>query len=312
MKHSLSYFRHNVLASLLLCVILASISSGSLAGNIQLGKYVASSVTEGKQESFDKNDSIAFVKADWTKKKLGHGAEMRYAQIRMFHSIQSISLVLYPVKQYSTRILQADEAATTSDLAESVNADFAVNGSFFDTHNGKPVTFVMVDKVVKSTCPASAYDGRSNGLLAMDYSKKENRVGILPLKANTFDQIEKEYSSVLGSGPILMTDGIIPEFPDSIRHPRTIIGITNNGKDIIMVVIDGRFKGNADGMSYKECATIARYLKMKDVINLDGGGSSTLWTKTNGVINHPCDNHLFDHTGERKVSNIVYVSRIRK
>lgn len=102
MKHSLSYFRHNVLASLLLCVILAGISSGSLAGNIQLGKYAASSVTEGKQGSFEKNDSIAFVKADWTKKKLGHGAEMRYAQIRMFHSIQSISLVLYPVKQYST------------------------------------------------------------------------------------------------------------------------------------------------------------------------------------------------------------------
>jgi exopolysaccharide biosynthesis protein len=42
-------------------------------------------------------------------------------------------------------------------------------------------------------------------------------------------------------------------------------------------------------------------------MNFDGGGSSTLWTKEYGVINHPYDNKVFDHKGERKVPNAIIV-----
>lgn len=31
-----------------------------------------------------------------------------------------------------------------------------------------------------------------------------------------------------------------------------------------------------------------------------GVGSSSLWTPSTGVINHPCDNKKWDHEGERK------------
>ena len=44
---------------------------------------------------------------------------------------------------------------------------------------------------------------------------------------------------------------------------------------------------------------------MTDAINLDGGGSSTLWTDETGVINHPYDNKKWDHAGERRVPNIL-------
>ena len=48
-------------------------------------------------------------------------------------------------------------------------------------------------------------------------------------------------------------------------------------------------------------------LGMTDAINLDGGGSTTLWTEKTGVINHPYDNRKFDHDGERSVPNLIVV-----
>lgn len=67
-----------------------------------------------------------------------------------------------------------------------------------------------------------------------------------------------------------------------------------------MIVIDGRFKGLGEGASIKECSRICSFLGLEDAINLDGGGSSSLWTPGTGVLNYPCDNSTWDHNGERK------------
>jgi exopolysaccharide biosynthesis protein len=51
-------------------------------------------------------------------------------------------------------------------------------------------------------------------------------------------------------------------------------------------------------------------LGCKDAINLDGGGSTTMYIKGqpfDGVVNYPCDNKQFDHYGERSVSNVVMI-----
>ena len=48
----------------------------------------------------------------------------------------------------------------------------------------------------------------------------------------------------------------------------------------------------------------------KDAVNLDGGGSTTMWISGkpfNGVVNMPCDNKIFDHEGERAVSDILII-----
>ena len=53
-----------------------------------------------------------------------------------------------------------------------------------------------------------------------------------------------------------------------------------------------------------------RILGGEDALNLDGGGSTTLWlsgASDDGVVNYPCDNGRFDHAGERKVPNILYI-----
>ncbi|MGN0189559.1 MAG: phosphodiester glycosidase family protein, partial [Candidatus Cryptobacteroides sp.] len=76
---------------------------------------------------------------------------------------------------------------------------------------------------------------------------------------------------------------------------------------IYFIVIDGRFPEDAVGMTIGQTAELCRMLGLKDAINLDGGGSSTMWIKDRGVVSHPYDNKKFDHEGERVVPNVILI-----
>ena len=95
---------------------------------------------------------------------------------------------------------------------------------------------------------------------------------------------------------------------NSNRHPRTAIGITNRNT-LIMIVVDGR-NSHAHGMNLQELSKIMKWLNVREGMNLDGGGSSTMYIQgatQNNIVNHPSDNKKFDHHGERAVANILYL-----
>jgi exopolysaccharide biosynthesis protein len=54
------------------------------------------------------------------------------------------------------------------------------------------------------------------------------------------------------------------------------------------VVVDGRQPATAVGMSHHELAGLMQRLGCTDALNLDGGGSSTLWYEGK-VMNQPSD-----------------------
>ena len=60
-------------------------------------------------------------------------------------------------------------------------------------------------------------------------------------------------------------------------------------------------------MSISEATALTWKLGLVNALNLDGGGSTTLWVRTAGVINHPCDNRRFDPYGQRIVPNAILV-----
>lgn len=103
----------------------------------------------------------------------------------------------------------------------------------------------------------------------------------------------------LGNGQTLETLAERTDAKD--RHPRTSIGYSKDKKNIIMMVIEGRRAGISVGVSTKMEADIMRYAGASEAMNLDGGGSSTLYTQSLGIRNH-----CTDTSGERAVTNAVY------
>ena len=84
------------------------------------------------------------------------------------------------------------------------------------------------------------------------------------------------------------------------KNPRTAIGVKAGGT-ILLVVFDGR-KSSSVGMTLIQLGAYMRELGAVSAVNLDGGGGSTMWVESDGVVNDPSD-----RSGERAVTNAVLV-----
>ena len=93
------------------------------------------------------------------------------------------------------------------------------------------------------------------------------------------------------------------------RHPRTAVGITA-GRVAVLVTVAGRFEGRAAGMTLHELAQLLVRIGCRDALELDGGGSTTMWIRDEpftGVVNYPTGNGAFDHGGARSLRLAVLI-----
>lgn len=88
-------------------------------------------------------------------------------------------------------------------------------------------------------------------------------------------------------------------------HPRTAICQLFDGS-VALFAVDGRHV-EAKGMSLLELAGFMQNYGCVNAINLDGGGSTTMWSDKFGVVNHPSDNGVFDHEGERILRTAIII-----
>ncbi len=84
------------------------------------------------------------------------------------------------------------------------------------------------------------------------------------------------------------------------KHPRTAVAKLKDGK-FLMVTVDGRSEASG-GIGLEDLAKILLELGATDAMNLDGGGSSTMFLDGK-VVNHPSDKE-----GERKVGDAILVT----
>lgn len=99
-----------------------------------------------------------------------------------------------------------------------------------------------------------------------------------------------------------------------VRHPRTAVALTESNK-MLLITVDGRVPQKAEGMNAAELTGfLARYFDPQYALNVDGGGSTTMWLSESnlsntGVVNYPSDNKIFDHYGQRRVTSFILVKK---
>ncbi|MCU0636891.1 MAG: phosphodiester glycosidase family protein [Gemmatimonadaceae bacterium] len=98
-------------------------------------------------------------------------------------------------------------------------------------------------------------------------------------------------------------EGTFPRF-SAARHPRTAVALSRDGRELLLIGVDGRGANGSAGMSLVELGAWLGRLGASDGANLDGGGSTTVWLQGLGVANRPSD-----ATGERPVGNGLFVVR---
>lgn len=119
--------------------------------------------------------------------------------------------------------------------------------------------------------------------------------------------------TAVGGGPVLLKDGLINITNEEEQmfvkgekdlHPRTAMGYTNK-RQLIILVIQGRFPGIAEGATLAEEAKIFQDLGCVEALNLDGGGSSCMLVNGKETIQPS------DKGGQRPVPG-VFIIREKK
>lgn len=182
---------------------------------------------------------------------------------------------------------------TTSSYAKLVGAQIAVNADFFSYTNYATTGLAAG----KGSAWPDTKDSTSSGTLAFDAA---TRVELKPLATVVaFDPSWME--GVVSGKPWVLAGGVVKQFEASYqfctaRHPRTVVGLSKDGKQLVVAVVDGRTTASV-GMTCSELGTLMKGLGAHDAMNLDGGGSSTMVLQGAGVVNKPSDG------SERVVAN---------
>ncbi len=73
-----------------------------------------------------------------------------------------------------------------------------------------------------------------------------------------------------------LENGNVPKEAKPTYHPRTAYGLSQDGRYLYLLVVDGRMKGISEGASTQELGEWLKHFGAYTGINMDGGGSATM------------------------------------
>lgn len=173
-------------------------------------------------------------------------------------------------------------------LYENFNAIVATNGAGYNITNGVPSGLMVMEGVEYFPLTASGF-----------FAILEDGTALIGDQAVYEARKDDVKEAITAFGAVLVKDGKINVTKNanytSNRASRTAIGITAEGK-VVMMVLDGRQLPRSAGGAMEEIAQIMLEAGCVDAINLDGGGSTTYLSKPAGsdeiqLVNVPSDGY---------------------
>lgn len=201
------------------------------------------------------------------------------------------------------------------ETASSKNCRVAINAGFFNTHTHKCYgDIVSNSRIVQTTNYRNAHFGiTKDNFLTIGYLNekqlhnfKELVTGAIWIVRNGSLYVKESIKSECAD--IQETDSHLTYFAN-VRSARTCIGVKEDGT-VVIFQVEG--KTGEKGLNLEEIGSFLIEIGVKNAINLDGGGSSTI-VEDNVLVNYPSD---FCPGGtwtcERPVSTIICVHDIEE
>lgn len=246
------------------------------------------------------------VPVKWTVTEIREG--LRWFSYRGYESVTEANQVLGVLEvdlQNSGLALEFQyypvKTTLSSAIRQTEGAIAGVNASF-----GTPHTFIRTGGT--TWCDISETDPKDNA----NWYKHEaaiwfdgvSEVGFINSEGDPYGAIElyKEcpYPNLFSSRPLLIENyeyvkwlgSKAKSFVTGPRHPRTAVARMGDGK-LLFITVDGRWYGMAAGMTTAELRDFIKVnFNPRDAINMDGGGSTTMYVQgygKEGIVNYPCN-----------------------
>ena len=86
---------------------------------------------------------------------------------------------------------------------------------------------------------------------------------------------------------VILSQGSKMPFSWQSANSRTALGISSDGRTLYVLVVEGEHPSKSRGLSYPECADIMLALGASDALQMDGGGSSSLFINGKNALSYP-------------------------
>lgn len=200
---------------------------------------------------------------------------------------------------------------TTTDFARAVGAEVAINANYYDIFHGAFTTCGLT--MSQGRVWRSAYVDRRLDCWASVGFGPRGRVAMFDSRGKVYGPApERWMREVVTGSPRVLAHGEVLTYTAPrhalVPNPRTLLGVSADRRTLYLMVVNGR-EGANKGMTCMDAARVLRDFGASDAINLDGGGSSSMYIRgEGGLVTRPADrlerpvaNHLgivFDATPE--------------
>ena len=181
-----------------------------------------------------------------------------------------VAIKMSPELQFSV----LPEDTRTDVFAKINNSTIAINGTPYNRAILAPEGIVIENQVELSP-PAKKYSA-----FVIDTENVPNII------QNQFDIKPENTKVALGGFYTIIKDGKhVGTFPET-QDSRTAIGISKEKDVIFILVVEGEVYCLSDGLSFKECGSILHEIDVYNALQMDGGGSTSLYITTKNALSY--------------------------
>ena len=243
---------------------------------------LAPGVTQNAYTVYDKNGDQV--------KMFVTTADTSVDTVKLFASYKDMDPTNFGMSKLTEQVAAFKEKANAGDPYYQGTVVAGINASYYNMTTGRPDGIFVMNGVVGNASESAGYFA-----VMKDGSVK---IGVKGDYANDKDNILE----AIGIYTMLIVDGeICSGLNNSQKYPRQTIGITADGK-VILMTADGNQAPKSIGLTMQEQAQVMLDLGCVWAGHLDGGGSCTYGAKAEGsnefvIANSPSDG------SERSISN---------
>ncbi|MEO1495590.1 MAG: phosphodiester glycosidase family protein [Planctomycetota bacterium] len=277
----------------------------STASRIGLGILLAATAARAESTAFDWPADVAwraeFVGVESAAITLTEPRPLRLHASRIDTQADGVSFCTNDGN--GDRPLETDGCFTTTFLRRK-RCQIAINGAPFgpgranegETQN---VAGLLVSDGEVISPPETAGEPTRSALVFRDDGPE---IELPPVS------VEGVHTAIGGFGVVLRGgepyhDETTPEGVLNGIHPRTAVGLADDGETLLLLVVDGRQPGYSEGVTLGELGELLRLFGAHDAVNLDGGGTSTMVIESAAglptLVNRPIDGRV---PGQQRVA----------
>lgn len=231
-----------------------------------------------------KNVREGFERFDFENKKF----PVTYHAVKIDLTKADLEITCFP--EESSKTGKIFKGTTTKKFARQKNCTVAVNASPFAGKDGqwnltaklgswRQIVGIHIANGIKISEPVFDY-------AAITFTKTDSQWQAKIIN----NQNEKDLENcdfAFGGFYTVLENGNFVDF-QTVRHDsRTGFGLSEDGKTLFILCVEGEIFSKSEGLSYPQCARIFKAMGCSDALEMDGGGSTQLCINGKSVLSYP-------------------------